>query len=128
MVEYATLYDIPEVVQIALDECLAPNYELFDEFSGIFVADYFGSEGVKQLLEEHGQTLDPQKIPIIVSAGNLDKQIEFLSREDISYPLGMAQNYGDLTTTATVIFNKAGQLILPKFIPKLPPAVTKHVR
>ncbi|MCB1121325.1 MAG: ankyrin repeat domain-containing protein, partial [Verrucomicrobiae bacterium] len=58
MVEYATLYDVPEVVLIALEECLSPDYELYDEFPGVFVADYFESNGVRSVLEERGQLLE----------------------------------------------------------------------
>ncbi len=128
MVEYATLYDITEVVQIALDQCLAPDYQLYEEFSGIYVAHYFGSEGVWRLLEAQGQRLDETNKPNLISPGKLDSPVKFLKRPKPNYPEEMAEKYGTLDTKVWAIFNKEGKLILPKFEPALPPDVTKHVR
>ncbi len=128
MVEYATLYDVAEVVQIALDQCLAPDYQLYEDFSGIFVADYFGSDGVRRLLEAHGQKLDESAKPHLISPGKLDSPIRFLKRANPIYPAEMAEKYGTLETNVWAIFNKEGKLILPKFEPALPPDVTKHIR
>ena len=128
MVEYATLYDVAEVVQIALDQCLAPDYQLYEDFSGIFVADYFGSDGVRRLLEAHGQKLDESTKPHLISPGKLDSPIRFLERAKPDYPEEMAEKYGTLETNVWAIFNKEGKLILPKFEPALPPDVTKHIR
>ena len=128
MVEYATLYDVAEVVQIALDQCLAPDYQLYEDFSGIYVADYFGSDGVRRLLEAHGQKLDETTKPHLISPGKLDSPIRFLERAKPVYPEDMAEMYGTLETEVWAIFNKEGKLILPKFEPALPPDVTKHIR
>ena len=128
MVEYATLYDITEIVQIALEQCLTPDYQLYEEFSGIYVADYFGSEGVRQLLEAHGQILDANTRPHLISPVKLDSPIKFLKRPGTVYPAEMAEKYGNLETDVWAIFNKEGKLILPKFEPTLPPDVTKHIR
>ena len=128
MVEYATLYDVAEVVQIALDQCLAPDYQLYEDFSGIYVADYFGSDGVRQLLEAHGQKLNENAKPKLISPGKLDSPIRFLEQANPDYPEEMAEKYGTLETNVWAIFNKEGKLILPKFEPALPPDVTKHMR
>ena len=128
MVEYATLYDVPEVVQIALDQCLTPDYQLYEEFSGIYVADYFGSDGVRRLLEAHGQKLDENTKPHLISLRDLDAPIKFLNRAKPHYPQEMADKYGTLETKVWAIFNKEGNLILPKFEPALPPDLTKHIR
>lgn len=128
MVEYATLYDVTEVVQIALEQCLAPDYQLYEEFSGIYVADYFGSDGVRQLLETHGQKLDESAKPNLISLRELDSPIRFLKRPKPNYPREMANKYGTLETEVWAIFNKEGKLILPKFEPALPPDVTKQIR
>ena len=128
MVEYATLYDVAEVVQIALDQCLAPDYQLYEDFSGIYVADYFGSDGVRKLLEAHGQRLDESAKPHLISPGKLDSPIRFLKRARPDYPEEMAEKYGTLETNVWAIFNKEGKLILPKFEPALPPDLTKHIR
>ena len=128
MVEYATLYDVAEVVQIALDQCLAPDYQLYEDFSGIYVADYFGSDGVRRLLEAHGQRLDETAKPKLISPGNLDSPIRFLEQPKPNYPEDMVEKYGTLETKVWAIFNKEGKLILPKFEPALPPDLTKHIR
>ncbi len=128
MVEYATLYDVTEVVQIALDQCLAPDYQLYEEFSGIYVADYFGSDGVRQLLEAHGQSLDEDAKPNLISARDLDSPLKFLKRPNPNYPQEIAEKYGPVETKVWAIFNKEGKLILPKFEPALPPDLTKHIR
>ncbi len=128
MVEYATLYDVAEVVQIALDQCLAPDYQLYEDFSGIYVADYFGSDGVKRLLEAHGQKLDESAKPRLIGPRNLDSPIKFLKRAKPNYTEEMAKKYGTLETEVWAIFNKEGKLILPKFEPALPPDVTKQIR
>ena len=128
MVEYATLYDISEVVQIALDQCLTPDYKLYEEFSGIYVADYFGSDGVRQLLEAHGQKLDESAKPHLIAPRELDSPIRFLKRPKPSIPSDMEERFGTLETKVWAIFNKEGKLILPKFEPALPPDLTKHIR
>ena len=128
MVEYATLYDVTEVVQIALEQCLAPDYQLYEEFSGIYVADYFGSDGVRRLLEAHGQSLDEDAKPNLISVRDLDSPLKFLKRPNPNYPQEIAEKYGPVETKVWAIFNKEGKLILPKFEPALPPDLTKHIR
>ena len=128
MVEYATLYDVVEVVQIALDQCLAPDYRLYEEFSGIYVADYFGSDGVRRLLEAHGQKLDESTKPQLIGGRDLDSPVRFLKRAKPNYPEEMAKKYGTLETEIRAIFDKEGKLILPKFEPALPPDLTQHIR
>ncbi len=128
MVEYATLYDIPEVVLIAMEKCLTPDYELYEEFPGIFVADYFGSTGVKKILAEHGQSLKSIKVPTIVASGDLDSKLKFTRQPRLNYPQDLMKKYGDLKTRITAICNKDGNLILPKFDPALPSDLTRHLR
>ena len=128
MVEYATLFDLTEVVQIALDQGLAPDYQLFEEFSGIYVAEFFGSDGVRRLLEAHGQRLDESAKPNLIAARDLDSPLKFIKQPKPFLPADMAEKYGILETKVWAIFNKEGKLILPKFEPALPTDLTKHIR
>jgi len=128
MVEYATLYDIPQVIQIALDQCLPEDYQLHDEFPGIYVADYFGSKQVVQFLESKGQSLNAVQKPLFSAPKDLDNPIKFIHQSAIDYPKKLSDKYGTLETNVHAVINKAGFLILPKLSPPLPSELTKRVR
>lgn len=120
MVEYATIHDIPEIIAIALNECLSPDYKLYDEFPGIYIAKYYRSPNVIKLLQEEGQTIENSDTPQFVSARSLDSRIKFTRKPAIPYPRHLERKYGEINVSMMAIIDKQGKIILPKFSRSLP--------
>ncbi len=120
LVEYAIIHDIPEIVSIALDECLSPDFILKEQYPGLFLANYYKSKGIQALLEEHGQSLNESNTPQFTSMKKLDKKIRFIHKENPPYPVSLQELHGDITVKVDAIINKDGYLIFPRFKPALP--------
>jgi hypothetical protein len=65
MLDYALAFDIPEVVEISLDQCLTADFSFTGSVPGTWVADYYGSELSKMLLINEGA--DPREKPGSIS-------------------------------------------------------------
>lgn len=120
LMDYALAFDIPEVVSISLEQCLAPDFSFRGSVPGMWVADYYHAELCKEVLREAGA--DPAAAPnwkFNQSAETIGPLMETGSFP-IQYPKRLREKYGNLKVKVEVIVDPAGNVRFPRFLEPLP--------
>ena len=120
MLDYALAFDIPEVVEISLDQCLIADFSFTGSVPGIWVADYYGSELSKMLLINEGA--DPREKPGWVFKNANDSINDLLTLENfpVQFPKRLREKYGDLVVGIDAVDDPYGRVRFPKSREKLP--------
>ena len=120
VLDYALAFDIPEVVEISLDQCLTADYSFTGSVPGIWVADYYGSELSKMLLINEGA--DPREKPGWVFKNANDSINDLLTLENffVKFPKRLREKYGDLVVGIDAVVDPYGRVRFPKSREKLP--------
>ncbi len=127
IMEYAFRYDIPEIVEITLTQCLRPDFNFYEDIPAYWVAKYYKSEAIMDLLELAG--IDPETIvsPTIVSPKSLRDQVEITNRAMPVVPYEIEEKYGEFTARVQCIVDRDGQVILPRIISNPAPELRREI-
>lgn len=114
IMEYAFRYDIPEIVEITLDQCLDAGFMFRDVFPSYWVAQYYRSEILSDLLVQHGFNPDEMSNPPLVDSKLLRNQIKLLVKSDAVYPTELHEKYGEFVANVEIIIDVDGSVIFPR--------------
>ena len=120
LMDYALAFDIPEVVEISLERCLASDFSFRGRVPGVWVANYYDATLCKDVLIEGGANITAK--PNWRFKAPSDSFVESLAREHFSvkYPKHLREKYGDLKVTVEMIIDPIGKVRFPKFLEPLP--------
>lgn len=127
MMEYAFRHDIPQVVRIALDQCLTADFMFYDRFPATWVAQYYGNEKISELLFEHGASEMTSAYPKIKEIKEADKYLEPDGYVEPEYPASLQSEYGDWRVTVEFIINEEGKVLFPRIEEGGVPALNDNV-
>ena len=127
IMEYAFRYDIPEIVDITLSQCLEPDFNFREVFPAYWVADRYGSQTIKDLLIQHG--LDPSTVeePAFADSRLVHDQIRLVAKQDVAYPYQLQEKYGEFTAKVEGIVDIDGSFILPRLIENPVPEMDRNI-
>lgn len=114
IMEYAFRYDIPEIVEITLNQCLDAGFMFRDVFPSYWVAQYYRSEILSDLLVQHGFNPDEMSNPPLVDSKLLRNQIKLLVKSDAEYPPELYEKYGEFIANVEIIIDVDGSVIFPR--------------
>ncbi len=120
LMDYALAFDIPEVVQISLEQCLTSDFSFRGHVPGTWVADYYNAELCKEVLRKDGADLSKQ--PNWKFEKPSESLVESMTKEHLSvlYPKHLREKYGDLKVKVEVVIDPVGKVRFPKFLEPLP--------
>lgn len=120
LMDYALAFDIPEVVQISLEQCLTSDFSFRGHVPGTWVADYYNAELCKEVLLKDGADLS--KRPNWKFEKPSESFVESMTKEHLSvqYPKHLREKYGDLKVKIEMVIDPVGKVRFPKFLEPLP--------
>lgn len=120
LMDYALAFDIPEVVQISLEQCLTPDFSFRGKVPGIWVANYYDAVDSKDVLTDAGADLSSK--PSWKFEKPKDAFVDSLADEQfaVQYPKHLREKYGDLKVKVEMIIDPTGKVRFPKFLEPLP--------
>lgn len=116
MMEYAFRHDIPQVVEIALDQCLTADFQFYGQFPAIWVANYYDNPKILKLLLDHNATDDESTYPKIAAIQDVKNQIKPLEIVRPEYPYGLQRRYGEQKVTVEIVIGEGGEALFPKVV------------
>ncbi|QXD22878.1 TonB family protein [Opitutia bacterium ISCC 51] len=120
LMDYALAFDIPEVVQISLEQCLTSDCSFRGHVPGTWVADYYNAELCKEVFLKDGTDLS--KRPNWKFEKPSESFVESMTKEHLSvqYPKHLREKYGDLKVKIEMVIDPVGKVRFPKFLEPLP--------
>jgi TonB family protein len=127
LMELAFRYDMPEAVELALDQCLDANFLFYDKYPSTWAADYYEADEIQDLLIEHGAENRKDADLGIVSLKDLSEKPKVLESTSIYYPQDLKRKYGSRNFLIQVIIDDQGKLLFPKMINSEVPEINRIV-
>ena len=127
IMEYAFRYNIPEIVDITLSQCLEPDFMFRDVFPSYWVADRYGSQTIKDLLIQKG--VDPSTVeePTFADARLVRDQIRLIQKQDVVYPHELQEKYGEFAVRVEGIVDTDGSFIFPRLLENPVPEMERSI-
>ncbi len=116
LMELAFRYDMPEAVDLALEQCLHADFLFYEKYPSTWVADYYSADEILDLLVEHGAKKNTGEGLGIVNAGELSEKPRIIQATPIYYPLDLKRKYGSRKFKAKVVINDKGEVLFPRMI------------
>ncbi len=115
IMEYAFRYDIPEIVEITLNQCLDPDFYFYEDFSAYWVANYYGSSEVAKMLKSKGIEENLSQAPNnFVNSQLVSHKIKPLKAFLPPYKAELQKQFGEFTAVVSVIIDENGMVRFPK--------------
>lgn len=127
IMEYAFQYDIPEIVEITLSQCLQPDFNFYDQFPSYWVAKYYKSEAIQELLKNHGVEPAVGVPPKLVPSSDVAGKVILMKKKEVPYPSEYQETYGEFMAKVSIIINTDGKVILPKIMSNPAPELNKSI-
>jgi TonB family protein len=116
LMEVAFRYDMPEAVELALNQCLNADFMFYDKYPSTWVAKYYGCDEILQQLIDHGAVKDDGEGLGFVKANELSEKPEIIEATPIYYPLDLKRKYGSKKFQVKVVIDEQGKVLFPKII------------
>jgi TonB family protein len=116
IMEHAFRYDIPEVVDITLSQCINADFKFYKQFPAYWVADYYQSQTVKELLIERGFDPSTMQEPPFTPFKEVRDQFKIVHQSPLEYPSHLQDKYGQFSVKVELIIDTDGSVILPRIV------------
>lgn len=127
LMELAFRYDMPEAVNLALDQCLDANFTFYDKYPSTWVAQYYEAEEIMDLLVADGAEKDAGGDLGIIPMPVLSEKPKILEYSDIYYPLDLKRKYGSRKFMVQILINEQGKVFFPKMVDSEMPEIERIV-
>lgn len=115
LLEDAFRYDIPEVFDITLAQCIDVDFEFSGGFPGWGVADRYEAHRIQALMLDKGLSKESQRELKLVSHHGVE-QFEPQRINFPTYPYELALKYGPQTVLVNVVIGRDGKPRFPVFL------------
>jgi len=116
LMEVAFRYDMPEAVELALNQCLNADFMFYDKYPSTWVAKYYESDEILQQLIDHGAVKDDGEGLGFVKAEELAEKPKIIEATPIYYPLDLKRKYGSRKFQVKVVIDEQGRVLFPKMV------------
>ena len=118
LMDYAFRSNIPEFVEIALNDCLTKDFLFHDRFSPAWVAEYYGHDEITDLFGSGrvGVAEGGHSGPVLTPASQLEERPRLLKGEVARYPKELAEKYGDQSVRIRFMIAEDGKTLFPKVV------------
>ena len=112
--EYAFRYNMPEVVEIALQQCLTADFKFYGRFPALWVAQYYNNEEIVAVLKRYGAVLNRGYTPNIVPEEKLEQSLEVRKWIDFEYTQVLQDRYGTQELLISFLVDEEGKVLFPR--------------
>jgi TonB family protein len=116
LMEVAFRHDMPEAVELALNQCLNADFMFYDKYPSTWVAKYYGSDEILKQLIDHGAVQDDGEALGFVKAEELAEKPKIIEATPIYYPLDLKRKYGSRKFQVKVVIDEQGRVMFPKMV------------
>ncbi|MBN1904693.1 MAG: TonB family protein [Deltaproteobacteria bacterium] len=116
LMEVAFRYDMPEAVELALNQCLNADFMFHEKYPSTWVAKYYGSDEILQHLIDHGAVKDDGEGLGFVKTEDLAEKPKIIEATPIYYPLDLKRKYGSRKFQVKVVIDEQGRVLFPKMV------------
>ena len=118
LMKYAFRNNIPEFVEIALNDCLTRDFRFYNRFSPEWVAAYYGHEEILRIFDQGKSGRVEKEIagPALTPASELTERPRLLSGMPVGYPQQLASRYGDQIVRVRFIIAEDGRALFPQIV------------
>lgn len=127
LMEYAFMHDIPQVVKIALEQCLTADFRFFEKYPAVWVAQYYDNRKILELLTEKGASPAETFNPEIAAIDDVADQIKVTKLVNPEYPSDLQARFGEQRVMVEVIIGEDGNVLFPKVVEGELPMVNRTV-
>ncbi|MCC5806435.1 MAG: TonB family protein [Opitutales bacterium] len=133
LMEDAFRYDIPEVFEITLAQCLAPDFEFSGGFPGWGVAEHHGAARIMEVMVERGLPGEARRSLRLAAPSDLDAPLRPLATPMVAYPYELQRRYGGRTVILDLVIDGEGRIRFPVVaegggIPELEDKILDYLR
>jgi TonB family protein len=127
MLIYAFQYDVPEIVQLSLEQCITPDYLYFGRYPLYWVAGLYEAAFCQELLEAKGAPLEPKDAFVLSKFRDLDQKLAVKSIAPIVFTWEDFKKYGEQTIKVSVFIDEEGKVRFPKIVESEYPELSSRV-
>ena len=118
LMDYAFRNNIPEFVEIALNECLMRDFQFYDRFPSNWVAHYYDRDEILALLSDgtaRGKEIRNNG-PTVLPASQLEEKPALITAYNPRYPEELAAKFGDRLIRVRFLVGEDGSVLFPKLV------------
>lgn len=112
MVLSAFQYDVPEIITLALDQCLTPDFQFHNRLPARWVANFFDAHRCEEALRLAGAPLPDINYFNLANPGDLDAKIEPLKIIPPPFSKEDEEKYGTPTIHFRMLIDEVGEVLL----------------
>ncbi len=128
LMDYALSFEIPEMVETALDQHLSPDFLIDGAVPGVWLAEYYGSKACKEVLIKRGASPKASPVWPIVEADKSMLRLIAEKKSILQYPKELMVKYDDMRILIQFIVDPQGRIRFLDFLEPLPRDISLFVR